>query len=195
EVPQAAGRSETRVCNGVCNWFGHTGAQPGTTWHNRGAAEPPQAPTRGTPGHDLARRGTTWHDSPPRLRVLQGLPFLPPNSGEKRGFGEVGSWSVQSSVQWPWSQLGTTWHNVARPRAGGWGPLQANLRSLLRRTWGAGVGTGGTRGGRRCRVWPRRGQGHGHGRPVRDAACGDATRHRWRAATRGKLIAATPAAS
>src|SRR5262249_37901384 len=56
-------------------------------------------------------RGTTWHDSPLRLRVLQGLPVLRANSGEKLGFGETGCASVQSSVQWPWSQRGTTWHN------------------------------------------------------------------------------------
>ena len=99
------------MCNGVCNWFGHNLARPGTTWHNREAAEPPQAPTRGTPGHFLAQRGTTWHKSPPCLRVLQGLPLLLANSGENRGFGEVGFSSVQSSVQWPWSQPGTTWHN------------------------------------------------------------------------------------
>jgi hypothetical protein len=65
----------SRVCNGVCNWFGHNLAQPGTTWHNRRVAEPPQARVRGTPGHDLAQRGTTWHNPPLRLRVLQGLFF------------------------------------------------------------------------------------------------------------------------
>src|SRR5689334_16019245 len=79
----AAPRSPTRwvyrvLTNGVCNWFGHNLARPGTAWHNRRPAEPPQAPTRGTPGHDLAQRGTTWHDSPPSVRVLQGLFFRAP---------------------------------------------------------------------------------------------------------------------
>jgi hypothetical protein len=115
-LPRGAGAGpETRVCNGVCNCLGHTGAQPGTTWHNRRPAESPQAPTCGTPGHDLAQRGTTWHDSPLRLRVLQGLPHRPQSSAEKRWFGRdlvfgVGQCAMQCAIA-----LVTTGHDLARP--------------------------------------------------------------------------------
>jgi hypothetical protein len=47
-----AAPSRPRVCNAVCNWFGHNQTHPGTTWRNLDPAESPQARSRGTPRHD-----------------------------------------------------------------------------------------------------------------------------------------------
>src|SRR5262249_43497215 len=104
EVPQAAGRSETRVCNGVCNWFGHTGAQPGTTWHNLSVAESPQARACGTPGHDLAR-----------LPAASSSPAGPTISSAEFG-GETGVWRggvLECAIQCAMA-LVTTWHDLAQ---------------------------------------------------------------------------------
>ena len=51
-------------------------ARPGTRWHNREAAETPQARACGTPGHFLAQRGTTWHRPAMSVRILHGPPSL-----------------------------------------------------------------------------------------------------------------------
>src|SRR5262249_32459563 len=78
---RAARRSETRVCNGVCNWFGYTGAQPGTTWHDLMPAETPQPRARGTPGHDLAQRGTTPRCVFESCRAYHTDPRVRPRNG------------------------------------------------------------------------------------------------------------------
>ena len=48
-VSRPSGFRGRPVCNAVCNWLGHTGARPGTTWHNR-RGRLPQGAEVGTAG-------------------------------------------------------------------------------------------------------------------------------------------------
>src|SRR5262249_32798775 len=84
-------------------------SQPGTTWHDLTQTQARRVAASPRVWHTWARPGTAWHNlarSPPRLRVLQGLPILRANSGEKRGARACNAVC---------NGLG---HNVARPGTG-----------------------------------------------------------------------------
>jgi hypothetical protein len=111
----------SRVCNAVCNGFGHGLAGRGTNWHGGEVCGLAQARARGAHGHALASCDTNTHDLRIRFDSCRAYTLTWRVRGRNGGFGAewvfAGS-SVQCSVQLVRPHGGTAWHSAARSDTG-----------------------------------------------------------------------------
>ena len=117
----------------MCNWPGHTGARPGTTWHDlarvragggscefavRHARRARRCSIRAS-WHDLAQRGTTWHG--PRHEVGPATGPARPCRIHVRGSGHTAApgracdeVAQEGRTRWPGRARGPTWATNGR---------------------------------------------------------------------------------